>query len=267
MKVGIVQMNTQDDKMANLAIASNLIEKIAKEDRPDLIVLPEYYAFLGSSPQLARDNGETPPEGDAYRTMSGLAKRLGVTIHAGSIVEQDGNKFYNTSYVFGPDGKEIARYRKIHLFDVDVPGGLSYRESDTVSAGDEIVTYQVKGRTVGCSICYDLRFPELFRALRDKGAEVIVLPAAFTLLTGKDHWEVLLRARAIETQCWVVSCGQVFSHANGTKACYGHSMVIDPWGQVTAMVPDMVGVTAASLDFDRMEDIRTKLPVANHHVL
>ena len=267
MKVGIVQMNTQDDKAANIATASRLIEKIAIQEGADLIVLPEYYAFLGSDAQSARDSGETPPEGDAYRAMSDLARRLEVTIHAGSIVEKDGNSFYNTTYVFGPDGKEIARYRKIHLFDVDVPGGLSYRESDMVGRGEEVVTYKVGDRTVGCSICYDLRFPELFRALRDKGAEVIVLPAAFTLMTGKDHWEVLLRARAIETQCWVVSCGQVFSHAGGTKACYGHSMVIDPWGQVTAMVPDMVGTTTSTLDFDRLADIREKLPVANDHVL
>jgi predicted amidohydrolase len=267
MKIGIVQMNTQDDKAANLAVASRLVEKIAAEEKADLIVLPEYYAFLGSDPQAARDSAETPPEGDAYRTMSALAARLKVTIHAGSIVEKDGNGFFNTTYVFGPDGAEIARYRKIHLFDVDVPGGVSYRESDTVGRGEEVVTYQVAGRTVGCSICYDLRFPELFRALRDKGAEVIVLPAAFTLLTGKDHWEVLLRARAIETQCWIAASAQVFAHAGGTKACYGHSMVIDPWGQVTAMVPDMVGTATSTLDFDRMADIRTKLPVANHHVL
>jgi nitrilase len=198
--------------------------------------------------------------------MSSLAKELGVTIHAGSIVEKHGNSFFNTTIVFGPDGSDIARYRKIHLFDVDVPGGASYRESDSVARGDSITTYKAGNVTVGCGICYDLRFPELFRALSDQGAEIIVLPAAFTLMTGKDHWEVLLRARAIETQCYIVAPAQIFSHGAG-KACFGHSMIIDPWGQVIAMVPDEVGVATATIDLKRLASVRSKLPVARHHVL
>jgi nitrilase len=183
------------------------------------------------------------------------------------IVEKVGNAFHNTTVVFAPDGSEKARYRKIHLFDVDVPGGVSHRESETIAPGTEVVTYNIKGTTIGCGICYDLRFPELFRALRDKGADVIVLPAAFTLMTGKDHWEVLARARAIETQTHFVAVGQVGVHAGGKKACYGHSMVIDPWGHVCAQVGDHVGHATAEINNEYRDRVRQNVPVHLHHVL
>lgn len=270
MRISVVQMNSQNDKSANIADAVRLIKQAAAS-APDLIALPEYFAFLGNGPEDMQASAEELPAagetgGDAFATLSALAKDLGVTIHAGSICEKQGNRFYNTTIVFDPSGADVARYRKIHLFDVDVPGGASYRESDSVARGDQVVTYKAKDATVGCGICYDLRFPELFRALRDRGANVIVLPAAFTLMTGKDHWEVLLRARAIETQCYIVAPAQIFTHGNG-KACFGHSMIIDPWGQVIAMVPDEVGIATATIDLARLETIRAKLPVAEHHVL
>jgi nitrilase len=267
MKVSLVQMNSQGDKSANIRTASELISRAVDLERPDLVVLPEYYAYLGADPTSMHASGETFPHGEAYEGMAALAKTLGVTIHAGSVVERVGNTHYNTTLVFNPKGEQIARYRKMHLFDVDVPGGMRYRESDSVARGDEIVTYKVGDVTVGCAICYDIRFPELFRALRDKGAEVIVLPAAFTLMTGKDHWELLARARAVETQTWFLATGQVFSHADGAKWCYGHSMAIDPWGHIIAQCSDKVGFTSARLDLDYMNDIRQKLPVAQHHVL
>jgi len=190
-------MNTQNDKAENLKVAADLIEKAVKADNPDLVVLPEYFAFLGDNPQEMHESGEEFPDGEIYTLLSGLAKKHAITLHAGSIVEKEGNRFYNSTLVFGPDGKQIARYRKMHLFDVDTPNGISYRESDSVARGEDVVTYKVGDKTVGCGICYDIRFPELFRALRDRGADVIVLPAAFTLMTGKDHWEVLARARAV----------------------------------------------------------------------
>lgn len=267
MRVSLVQMNSQGDKKANLAKAEELIRKAAERERPDLVVLPEYFAYLHGAPPEMHRSGEDFPDGDAYRLMSSLASELKITLHAGSMVETVGNAHYNTTVVFGPKGDEIARYRKMHLFDVEVPGGVVYRESDSVTRGEDIVTYKVGDVTVGCAICYDIRFPELFRALRDRGAQVIVLPAAFTLMTGKDHWELLARARAVETQTWFCATGQVFSHANGAKWCYGHSMVIDPWGHVAAQCSDKVGFTSARLDFDYMKDIRQKLPVAQHHVL
>lgn len=269
MLISVVQMNSQGNKAHNISEAVRLIKEAALS-KPELIALPEYFSCLSDEPAEMHLSAEVlPPVGagdDAYSAMSSLAKQLGVTIHAGSIVEKYGNSFFNTTIVFGPKGTDIARYRKIHLFDVDVPGGASYRESDSVARGEELTTYKVNDVTVGCGICYDLRFPELFRSLRDKGAEVIVLPAAFTLLTGKDHWEVLLRARAIEAQCYIVAPAQIFGHGSG-KACFGHSMIVDPWGHVTAMVSDGVGVATAKIDLDRLNNVRQKLPVAQHHVL
>lgn len=266
MKISIVQMNSQGDKAANIAAAKDLVAEAAK-DNPDLVVLPEYWALLGDTPADFHASAEGFPDGEAYSTMADLAREHEVTLHGGSIVERAGNKFYNTTVVFAPDGGEIARYRKIHLFDVDVPGGVSHRESATIAPGSDIVTYQCKGRTVGCAICYDIRFPELFRALRDRGAEVIVLPAAFTLMTGKDHWEVLARARAIETQTHFVAVGQYGPHAGGRKACFGHSMVIDPWGHVSAQVGDHVGHATGTLNHEYRDRVRQNVPVHNHHVL
>ena len=267
MKVAQIQMNSQEDKGANLEAARGLIEEAATAERPDLIVLPEYYAALNGNPTNQQASGEEFPDGESYRLMSGLAAKHQVTIHAGSVVEKSGNQFYNTTVVLGPDGRELARYRKIHLFDVVVPDGTGYGESETVARGEEVVTYAVGDWTVGCSICYDLRFPELFRKLRDKGADVIVLPAAFTLQTGKDHWETLSRARAIETQAYFLATGQIGTHAGGRKACWGHSMAIDPWGAVVAQASDQVGYIAARLDRSYVWTVRRNIPVADHHVI
>lgn len=266
MKVSLIQMNSQSDKAKNIAAAEALVAEAA-QDRPDLVVLPEYWAMLGDSPEEFHNSSETFPDGDAYRAMQRMATRHHITLHGGSIVEKNGNSYHNATVVFDPDGNEIARYRKVHLFDVDVPGGLSYRESATISAGSDIVTYSCAGHTIGCAICYDIRFPELFRALRDQGADLIVLPAAFTLLTGKDHWEVLARARAIETQTHFLAVGQIGSHACGRKACFGHSMVIDPWGHIVAQVGDHVGFASARIDDAYQAKVRANIPVHLHHVL
>jgi deaminated glutathione amidase len=267
VKVSLIQMNSGNDKAKNLETASVMIERAVNEEGPDLVVLPEYFAFLGEGRENIHASAEVFPDGEAYRLMSGLAARHGVTIHAGSIVERDGNAHYNTTLVFNPKGREIARYRKIHLFDVDIPGGTSYRESDTISRGEEVVTYKVGDVTVGCAICYDIRFPELFRKLRDAGSDVIVLPAAFTLMTGKDHWEVLARARAVETQTYFLAVGQVLSNSDGKKWCWGHSMVIDPWGHIVAQASDYVTSTSSRLDLDYIAHVRRNVPVAQHHVL
>lgn len=267
MKVSLIQMNSQDDKSVNLKEAERLIRAAVAKERPDLVVLPENFTYLGEGRENIQASADSFPDGPSYKLMQNLAAELQVTLHAGSMIERDGNAHYNTTVVFDPTGKEIARYRKLHLFDVDTPNGLVYRESDAVCRGESVVTYQVGDVTVGCSICYDMRFPELFRALRDKGARVIVLPAAFTLQTGKDHWEPILRARAIETQTWFLASGQVLSHAGGRKWCWGHSMIIDPWGHITAQSSDQVGFVSGHLDFEYQDKIRMNLPVAQHHVL
>ncbi len=267
MKVSLIQMNSQSDKAQNIAEAERLVRQTVAEEAPDLVVLPEYFAFLGEGRDNVHNSGESFPDGEIWQRMSKLAAELGVTLHAGSVVEKSGNSHFNTTLVFDPEGKEIARYRKMHLFDIDAPGGTAYRESDTISRGEEVVTYKVGDVTVGCAICYDIRFPELFRALRDKGADVIVLPAAFTLMTGKDHWEVLARARAIETQTYFLAVGQTGAHAEGRKWCWGHSMAIDPWGHIVAQCSDGVGTVASRLDMARVAKVRADVPVAQHHVL
>lgn len=266
MKTSLIQMNSQDNKQKNLADARALIEAAVSDDNPDLIVLPEYFASLTDEKEAIYADSETFPDGEAYQLISSLANKHKVTIHAGTIVEHVGNNYYNTSVVFGPDGQEIAKYRKIHLFDIEGPDGEVHKESDTITRGNEIVTYQVGDFTVGCAICYDVRFPELFRILRDKGADVIVLPAAFTLMTGKDHWEPLARARAIETQTYFLAVGQTLVH-DETSWCWGHTMIADPWGHVIARCSDGVGFTSANLDRDLVKQTRADIPLAQNRIL
>ena len=209
MRVTVVQMNPGADKAANLAQAEKLTEAAIAADRPDLIALPEIWTCLGgdretkfasAEPLPAPGSNEAP--GPAYAFLQDLARRHRIHVHGGSIGEAAGETLFNTTVAFDPEGSEVARYRKIHLFDIVAPDGTGYRESATYGRGEEVVTYQANGVTVGCAICYDVRFPELFQALRKKGAELIMLPAAFTLQTGKDHWETLIRARTERLENW-----------------------------------------------------------------
>ena len=267
MKVALVQMNSAEDKARNLAEAERLIEEAVARGQPDLIALPEVFTFMGQDADARRAAAETLPGGPTWRLLQGLAARHRVAIHGGSQVERDGDRLYNTTVVFDREGREIARYRKIHLFDVVTPDGRVYRESDSFGRGALIVTYALDGVRIGCSICYDLRFPELYQGLARAGAEVILVPAAFTLQTGKDHWEVLLRARAIETGTYVLAPAQWGSHAGGQRQCYGHSMVVDPWGHVLARAQDRVGIVLTELDLDHLRRVREMIPVAQHKVL
>ena len=262
----MIQMNSQDDKSDNIVTATDLITQ-AVVDKPDLIVLPECWACLDNLSDKAKVNAEIFPDGDAYQTLQNLAQQHRVTIHGGSFMERVGDSCYNTTVVFDPDGKEIAKYRKIHLFDVSIPNGTSYYESKKVSAGEDIVTYDCGGVTVGCAICYDLRFPELFSKLQQQGAEVIILPAAFTKVTGEAHWEILARARAIETQTHFVAVGMCGTHDGGKRACYGNSMMIDGWGNVLIRMGDMVGYCSQTIDTEQTKTIRQNMPVATHRKL
>ncbi len=268
MKVSLVQMNSISDKAANIAAARGLIERAVAEEAPDWVLLPEQFDWAGGARGDKAAHAETLPGGPAYAMAQELAARHRIFIHAGSIMERiEGEaRIHNTSVVFNRRGEEIARYRKIHLFDVTTPDGASYRESATVKAGDRVVTYDCEGVTVGCSICYDLRFPDLFQALAEKGAQIIALPAAFTLQTGKDHWEVLLRARAIETQTYVCASAQTgsFMAGNEQRQTYGHSLIADPWGHVVAKASDGVGVVSTRIDPAIVAKVRTMIPVASH---
>ena len=268
MKISLIQMNSINDKAANIAAARGLIERAIGEEGPDWILLPEQFDWAGGVKGDKARNAEALPGGPAYSMAQELAAKHRVFIHAGSLMEriEGDERIHNTTVVFDRKGDEIARYRKIHLFDVTTPDGVAYRESATVKAGDAVVTYDCEGVTVGCTICYDLRFPALFQALADKGAELITVPAAFTLQTGKDHWEVLLRARAIETQTYVCAAAQTgsFKVNNETRQTYGHSLVADPWGLVVAKASDGVGVVSARLDMAQVRRARDLIPVAQH---
>ena len=199
--------------------------------------------------------------------MQELAARHGIVLHGGSLIERAGAALYNTTVVFGPDGGELARYRKLHLFDIVTPDGREYRESATFTGGARVVCFDALGTRIGLSICYDLRFPELYVQLAKDGAKVILVPSAFTLQTGKDHWEVLLRARAIETQSYVLAPAQWGRFAGGARATYGHSLICDPWGHVIAKAQDKVGYIAARLDLEEVERVRRRMPCAEHRVL
>jgi predicted amidohydrolase len=268
MKISLIQMNSINDKAANIAAARDLIERAVGEEGPDWILLPEQFDWAGGVKGDKARNAEALPGGAAYSMAQELAAKHRIFIHAGSLMEriEGDERIHNTTVVFDRRGDEIARYRKIHLFDVTTPDGVAYRESATVKAGDLVVTYDCEGVKVGCTICYDLRFPALFQALADKGAELITVPAAFTLQTGKDHWDVLLRARAIETQTYVCAAAQTgsFKVNNETRQTYGHSLVADPWGLVVAKASDGVGVVSARLDMAQIKRVRSLIPVAQH---
>jgi predicted amidohydrolase len=258
MRVAVCQLNSRADRGRNLATAGDLVGR-AGAAGADLAVLPEYVDYLG--PMAGQPAPETV-DGEFAAFFAGVARRWGMWVLAGSFHEQgpDPRHTYNTSLLFDRSGTRVATYRKIHLYDVDIPGRVSYRESAHVAAGDTAVVADVDGAPVGLSICYDLRFPELYRHLAaDLGAQVLVVSAAFMLHTGRDHWEVLLRARAIENQCFVVAAGQIGDHEPG-RTCFGRSMVIDPWGTVLAQAPDTIGCTVADLDLDRLATIRAELP-------
>jgi nitrilase len=276
MRVAVIQMSPTENKEQNIAQARGLIEALAAEQKVDLIALPEIWTCLGGTRAQKFSEAEVLPEpggqgGAAYEFLRGIAQTHNIHVHGGSIGELAGDKLYNTSLVFSPAGEELARYRKIHLFDITTPDGQGYKESATYGAGSKIVTCMVGETRIGLAICYDLRFPELFLALRRAGAELIILPAAFTLQTGKDHWEVLLRARAIETQCWVAAPGCTGAHREGgsgeTRYTYGHSLIADPWGHVVAKASDGLGWAAATIDKAYMARVRVNMPVLEHRRL
>ena len=267
MKVALIQMSSQGDKGANLAQARRLIEQAVTEERPDLVALPEIWTCLGDDDAGKRAAAEPVPGGEGYGLLQELAARHRIVLHGGSIIERDGEALYNTSLAFDRDGRELARYRKLHLFDITTPDGREFRESATFARGARVVTYDAEGTRIGCSICYDLRFPELYLQLGRDGAKVILVPSNFTLQTGKDHWEVLLRARAIETQTYVLAPAQWGRYGAG-KYAYGHSLVADPWGHVIAKAPDRIGYVCARLDLEEVERVvRARMPCAAHRVL
>jgi deaminated glutathione amidase len=258
LRLSCVQLTSREDKAANLETTERLVARAAA-DGAELVVLPEKWNGIGGA-EVLHALAEPLEGGESVDAMARWARTLGITLVGGSITERrDGReKLSNTCLVFGPDGDVVATYRKIHLFDVEV-GGHVYRESEAEEPGDEPVVADAGDWPVGLTICYDLRFPELYRILALEGARLVTVPAKFTLFTGKDHWHPLLRARAIENQLYVAAAAQVGETVRG-RPSYGRSLVVDPWGIVLAQAPDGEGVITAELDAARLEEVRARLP-------
>lgn len=262
MRVAAVQLNSTEDTERNLEKA-DLLTRDAISRGAELVVLPEKWTVLGSAEQL--EAGAQPLDGPAISWAQSTARELGVEIVAGSIAERvpELEKNRNTSVHVGPDGQVRAVYHKLHMFDVEIDGVL-YAESAQERAGEEVVVSPLtNGTGLGMTICYDLRFPELYRMLAASGAEIISVPSAFTVPTTRDHWEILLRARAIENQCFMVAANQIGSHGGGYRSG-GRSMIVDPWGIVLASAPDAEGAVVAELDFEQLQAIRRRIPVLSH---
>jgi deaminated glutathione amidase len=256
LRAAVVQLNSTGEKARNLEAAERLVRSAAA-DGAELVALPEKWNLLAGGEELLA--GAETLEGQSLSAARSWARDLGVYLLAGSISEQGpGEKAFNTSVLIGADGEDLAVYRKIHMFDVEA-GGVTYRESAHEEPGEEIVTAALGEITLGLSVCYDLRFPELFRILAVRGAQVLSVPSAFTLATGRDHWEVLLRARAIENQAFVLAPNQVGT-APPHFSSNGRSAIVDPWGVVLAMAPDEECAVGAELDFAAQESVRETLP-------
>jgi deaminated glutathione amidase len=258
IRVACVQMTSRSDKAANLETADRLVTQAASTGA-DVVVLPEKWNAIGDA-ELYHATAEPLEGGESVEAMSAWAHDHGITLVGGSIAErrEGREKLSNTSIVFDPEGRVAAVYRKIHLFDVEV-GGVVYRESEAEEPGDEPVVCEAEDWKIGLSVCYDVRFPELYRILALEGAELVTVPAHFTTPTGKDHWHVLLRARAIENQLYVAAAAQIGETLPG-KPAYGRSLIVDPWGLVVAQAADEEGVVSAELDRAHLRDIRAKLP-------
>lgn len=278
MRVSVIQMNPGSDKQENIRQASRLIGEAVDADRPDIVSLPEVWTCLGGTRAGKFEQAEElPPAGSnavggpAYEFLRGVARSQRIHVHGGSMGEKGGDRLFNTTVVFGPEGQELARYRKVHLFDITAPDGTGFKESATYAGGDEIVTYQAGGMKIGCAICYDLRFPEMFLALRRAGAELIFLPSNFAMQTGKDHWDVLIRARAIDSQCWIAAPATTGKYsadgAGDVRWAYGHSLLCDPWGHVIAKVSDGVGWATARIDPTVTGRVRRDMPLLEHRRL
>jgi predicted amidohydrolase len=264
IQAAVVQMTSTSDEVENLRIVENYVRQAAAGGA-QLVCTPENTNFLGSHREKVRRAEAVT--GTVCSLFAGLARELGIHLLLGSFNERsdDPDRCFNTSVFFGPDGELLAKYRKIHLFDVDLSDEVRFLESSTIEPGKEVVTVDAPFGRLGLSICYDLRFPELYRDLRAAGVDILTAPAAFTKTTGLDHWHVLLRARAIENQCFVLAPAQVGEHGDGgLRESYGHAMIVDPWGRILDEVTDGMGLAIAEVDLELVGKVRGAMPVESH---
>jgi predicted amidohydrolase len=267
LTAAVVQLNSQEDVSRNLARCAALTGEAARSGA-QLVVLPENFAYMGDETGKRAIAEKIDGRGPIVGAVIAMAKEHGVHIVAGGMPEksEDPDRPYNASVLVEPTGHVVAVYRKVHLFDVDLADGTSLRESAATTAGHDPVVARVRETPLGMTVCYDLRFPELFRALERRGARVVTVPSAFTLTTGKDHWHVLLRARAVENQVFVLAAAQHGKHSRGRQT-YGKSLIVDPWGDVLAQCGEGEGFATARLDFAYQDRVRAALPCLAHRKL
>ena len=258
IKIAAIQMSTVADKMENVRTVKTYLEKI-KDENPDFVILPEMFCCpyqTETFPIYAEKEG-----GPVWQQLSGYAKQYGIYLIGGSMPEKDAEgNVYNTSYIFDREGKQIGKHRKVHLFDIDVKGGQTFKESDTLTAGDSDTVFDTEFGKIGVMLCFDIRFPELSRMMVNDGAKVIFVPAAFNMTTGPAHWELSFRTRALDNQIYMVGCAPARDVSAGYIS-WGHSIVTDPWGRVTGMLDENEGILLAELDMDYEEQVREELPL------
>ena len=258
IKIAAIQMSTVADKMENVRTVKTYLEKI-KDENPDFVILPEMFCCpyqTENFPIYAEKEG-----GPVWQQLSGYAKQYGIYLIGGSMPEKDAEgNVYNTSYIFDREGKQIGKHRKVHLFDIDVKGGQTFKESDTLTAGDSDTIFDTEFGKIGVMLCFDIRFPELSRMMVNDGAKVIFVPAAFNMTTGPAHWELSFRTRALDNQIYMVGCAPARDVSAGYIS-WGHSIVTDPWGRVTGMLDENEGILLAELDMDYEEQVREELPL------
>ena len=260
IKVGLIQMKVKDKKDDNLHKAAKLIDKICKED-VDMVILPEMFSCPYNTknfPIYAEEEGDY-----SYKFLSEISKRNNIYLIAGSIPEKEDNNIYNTSYVFNRQGEKIAKHRKIHLFDIDIKNKQTFRESDTLSAGDKVTVFDSEFGKIGLCICYDFRFPEIARLMVDKGAKAIIVPAAFNMTTGPAHWDIMFRSRAIDNQVYTIGCSPARDY-DYSYISYGHSLIVSPYGDILCELDEKEGFITYDIDLNYVDEIREQLPLLKH---
>ena len=260
LKVGLIQMKVEENKKQNLLKASQLVSEISIE-KPDIVILPEMFSCPYDSrnfPLYAEEEGDY-----SFNFLSNMAKTNSIYLIAGSIPEKEGEKIYNTSYVFNRQGEKIGKHRKIHLFDIDIKNKQKFKESDTLSSGNEVTVFDTEFGKIGLCICYDFRFPELARLMVNKGAKAIIVPASFNMTTGPAHWHIMFRSRSIDNQVYTIGCSPSRDY-NSSYISYGHSLIVSPFGEILCELDEKENLITYSIDLDYVDQVREELPLLHH---